>query len=325
MEEKKTVIAVVGPTATGKTDLGIFLAKAFDGEILSCDSMQIYQGLPIGTAQPTREERREVPHHLIDFLPLEEDFSVSDYVKAAAAVIETLSAKKKLPILVGGTGLYSRALLRGFPFEEHCREDTLRETLLKRAEQEGPMALYEELQKLDPAAAKEIHPNNVKRVARAIEYCTLTGELFSDQAKRTKEIELPYCSLELVLSYHDRELLYQRINSRVDRMLEQGLLEEAKLLFDFCVSAKGRPTAAQAIGYKELFPYFRGEIPLSEAVEQIKRESRRYAKRQITWFSHEPGAVPLYLDDYKDKEELFEKAMKLCNDFLARKEQQREQ
>lgn len=323
MDEKKTVIAVVGPTATGKTDLGIFLAKTFDGEILSCDSMQIYRGLPVGTAQPTPEERREVPHHLINFLPLEEDFSVSDYVKEAGAVIEKLYVKKKLPVLVGGTGLYSRALLRGFPFEEHCREDNLRETLLKRAEEEGLMSLYEELQKLDPAAALEIHPNNVKRVARAIEYCTLTGELFSDQVKRTKEIERPYHSLLLLLSYHDRGLLYQRIDSRVDRMLEQGLLEEAKLLFDFCASTKRRPTAAQAIGYKELFPYFRGEISLSEAVEQIKRESRRYAKRQITWFSREPEAVPLFLDDYK--EELFEKAKKLCKEFLTGKERQREQ
>ena len=325
MGEKKKVIAVVGPTATGKTGLGIFLAKAFDGEILSCDSMQIYRGLPIGTAQPTPEERAQVPHHLIDFLPLEKDFSASDYVKEAGAVIDDLSSRQKLPILVGGTGLYSRALLCGFPFEEHCREDTLRETLLKRAEQEGPMALYEELQKLDPHAASAIHPNNVKRVARALEYCTLTGELFSDQAKRSKEMERPYRSLELFLLYHDRELLYRRIEERVDVMLEQGLLEEAKMLFEFCGSSKRRPTAAQAIGYKELFPYFRGESSLPEAVEQIKRESRRYAKRQITWFSREPDAVPLFLDDCQDREEVYEKARALCSDFLAGKERRYEQ
>lgn len=325
MEEKKKVIAVVGPTATGKTGLGIFLAKAFDGEILSCDSMQIYRGLPIGTAQPTPEERAQVPHHLIDFLPLEKDFSASDYVKEAGAVIDDLSTRQKLPILVGGTGLYSRALLCGFPFEEHCREDTLRETLLKRAEQEGPMALYEELQKLDPNAASAIHPNNVKRVARALEYCTLTGELFSDQAKRSKEMERPYRSLELLLLYHDRELLYRRIEERVDVMLEQGLLEEAKMLFEFCASSKRRPTAAQAIGYKELFPYFRGESSLSEAVEQIKRESRRYAKRQITWFSREPDAVPLFLDDCQDREAVYEKARVLCSDFLTGKERRYEQ
>ena len=325
MNEKQTVIAVVGPTATGKTDLGIFLAKVFDGEILSCDSMQIYRGLPIGTAQPTPEERREVPHHLVDFLPLAEDFSVSDYVKEAGTVIEELSERKKLPILVGGTGLYSRALLRGFPFEEHCREDALRETLLNRAEREGPMVLYEELKRLDPKAAAEIHPNNVKRVARAIEYCTLTGALFSDQAKRSKEVKPPYRSLELLLLYRDRELLYRRIDERVDRMLERGLLEEAKTLFDFCGSAEKRPTAAQAIGYKEFFPFFQGEISLSEAVEQIKRESRRYAKRQITWFSRETEAVPLYLDDYKDRAEVFERAKEICGSFLAGKEMRHEQ
>lgn len=325
MEEKKKVIAVVGPTATGKTDLGIFLAKAFDGEILSCDSMQIYRGLPIGTAQPTPQERSEVPHHLIDFLPIEEDFSVSDYVKEAGNLIEELSEQRKLPVLVGGTGLYSRALLRGFPFEEHCREDGLRETLLKRAEEEGPMALYEELQKLDPKAASEIHPNNVKRVARALEYCTLTGERFSDQAMRSKEIEQPYRSLELLLLYRDRGLLYRRIDERVDRMLEQGLLDEARRLYDFCTLSKRRPTAAQAIGYKEFFPYFRGELSLSESVEQIKRESRRYAKRQITWFSREPEAVPLFLDEYQTKDGLFQRAKELCKDFLAGEEMQHEQ
>lgn len=325
MGEKKNVIAVVGPTATGKTSLGIFLAKAFDGEIVSCDSMQIYRGLPIGTAQPTAEERREAPHHLIDFLPLTESFSVSDYVKEAGALIETLSARGKLPVLVGGTGLYARALLRGFSFEEHCRESSLRETLLKRAEREGAPALYEELKKLDPNAALEIHPNNVKRVARALEYCTMTGEPFSDQAKRSKEIDPPYHSLLLVLSYHDRELLYKKIEQRVDLMLEQGLLEEAKMLFEFCESCKKLPTAAQAIGYKELFPYFRGEISLQEAVEQIKQESRRYAKRQITWFSHEPEAIPLFLDEFSGKEELFQRAKEICNTFLAGKERQREQ
>lgn len=325
MEEKKQVLAVTGPTATGKTSLGLFLAKAFHGEIISCDSMQIYCGLPIGTAQPTEAERREIPHHLIDFLPLTENFSVSDYVKEAGNAIKDISARGKLPILVGGTGLYARALLRGFSFEEHGRQDALRETLLQRAEQEGALSLYEELQQLDPAGALEIHPNNVKRVARALEYCLLTGEPFSNQAKRSKETEPPYRSLMLVLFYHDRELLYRRIEQRVDLMLEQGLLKEAKNLFDFCSSCENPPTAAQAIGYKELFPYFRGEISLQEAVEQIKQESRRYAKRQITWFSREEDAVPLYLDEWKDKQELFQRAQEICGAFLAGKEQKREQ
>lgn len=325
MEQKQNVIAVVGPTATGKTSLGIALSRALNGEIISCDSMQIYRGLAIGTAQPTAEERAAVPHHLIDFLDVTENFSVSDYVKSAASVIETLAEKGKLPVLVGGTGLYVRALLRGFSFEEHAREDHLREELFQKADVMGPQTLYEELQALDPEGAAEIHPNNLKRVVRALEYCKLTGEPFSSQARRSKMTEPPYRSLLLVLSCRNREVLYQRIDRRVDTMLERGLLEEAKGLFELCGRCEKPPTASQAIGYKELFPYFRGEVPLEEAVEDLKRESRRYAKRQITWFSHEPEATALYLDDYETGQELVETAIQVCEAFLAGRGQQNEQ
>lgn len=296
MEQKPAVVAVIGPTATGKTALGIGLARRFSGEIVSCDSMQIYRGLPIGTAQPTAEELAQAPHHLVGFLEVGEPFSVSDYVALAGRAIQGITARGNLPILVGGTGLYARSLLRGFSFEGGAQDDALRARLFAEAEGQGPQALYARLQALDPAGAAEIHPHNVKRVVRALEYCLLSGEPFSRQAERSKTREAPYRSLLLCPVYKDRQLLYERINERVDGMLRQGLLEEAEGFFHYCEQAGTPPTAAQAIGYKELFPYFRGEAPLAEAVEKLKQESRRYAKRQLTWFAREPGVQYVYLD-----------------------------
>jgi len=258
--------------------------------------MQVYKGLPIGTAQPTPEELQQVPHHLIGFLDADEPFSVSDYVELAGRVVKDIHAKGRLPILVGGTGLYVRSLLRGFSFEEKARDESLRARLFAQAESQGPGTLYTRLQALDPEGAAEIHPNNVKRVVRALEYCLLTGEPFSRQAARSRQAEPPYCSLHICPTFADRQLLYQRINQRVDGMLEQGLLQEAEVFYHHCEQAGTPPTAAQAIGYKELFPYFRGELPLEEAIARVKQESRRYAKRQLTWFAREPGVRYLYLD-----------------------------
>lgn len=314
MEKKIPVVAVVGPTATGKTALGIGIAKRFDGEIISCDSMQIYRGLPIGTAQPTPEELSQVPHHLISFLDVREPFSVSDYVNLAGETIRSLYAERKLPVLVGGTGLYARSLLRGFTFEENCRNEELRRELMSRGEREGSEILYQELERLDPAAAREIHPNNIKRVIRALEYCKLAGEPFSAQAERSRCAESPYRPLMLCLSFRDREKLYHRIDSRVDKMLEAGLLEEAKSFYQLCESCGTPPTAAQAIGYKELFPYFEGKLSLEEAVENIKRESRRYAKRQITWFHREPDARFLYVDDQDSQEQLLRESIRMIEE-----------
>ncbi len=320
MKEKIPLVAVVGPTATGKTALGIEIAKRFHGEIVSCDSMQIYRGLPIGTAQPTEEERRAAVHHLVSFLDLTDIFSVSDYVERASQVAAGIHERNRLPVLVGGTGLYARSLLRGFSFEENCRDDSLRQELFQRAEQEGPEALYRELQSADPLAAAEIHPNNLKRVIRALEYCRLAGEPFSAQAQRSKSAVSPYRYLMLCLSFRDRDKLYKRINERVDRMLEAGLLQEAERFYTFCAGQKTLPTAAQAIGYKELFPYFEKKVTLEEAVENIKRESRRYAKRQITWFSREPEARFIYLDEVDGAEKLFELCAGLIGEFLSEKE-----
>ncbi len=320
MEQRIPVVAVTGPTATGKTSLGIAIAKRYDGEIVSCDSMQIYRGLPIGTAQPSEEELAQVPHHLISFLDVRESFSVSDYVTLAAETVREIYGRRKLPVLVGGTGLYARSLLRGFSFEENCRDEELRRELFQRAEQEGAESLYRELEGLDPAAAREIHPNNVKRVVRALEYCKLAGEPFSAQAQRSREAKSPYRYLMLCLSFRDREKLYARIDKRVDRMLEDGLLQEAGRFHELCVHSGVPPTAAQAIGYKELFPYFEGRASLEEAVENVKRESRRYAKRQITWFSREPDARFLYVDAYDNAEALLEECFHMADGFMEGKE-----
>lgn len=311
MEGKIPVLAVVGPTASGKTALGIGLAQHFSGEIISCDSMQIYRGLPIGTAQPTPQEMEQVPHHLVSFLDAQESFSVSDYVKLAHETIVSIFSRGKLSVLVGGTGLYARSLLRGFSFEENCRDEQLRQELFHRAEQEGAQALYRELQELDPEGALEIHPNNLKRVIRALEYCKLSGEPFSAQAVRSKSAESPYNSLLLCISFRDRQKLYDRIDRRVDQMLDCGLLPEAERFYRFCRQCGTPPTAAQAIGYKELFPYFAGEVSLEQAVENLKRESRRYAKRQITWFSREADAHFLYADEEDSFEKLLEKGIRL--------------
>jgi len=315
MENKISVIAVVGPTAAGKTSFGIGLAQKFNGEIVSCDSMQFYRGLPIGTAQPTPEELALAPHHLVSFLEWEAAFSVSDYVNLAAKTIREISGRGNLPILVGGTGLYARSLLRGFSFEENCRDESLRQKLFLRAEQEGIEPLYRELQELDPISAEEIHPHNVKRVIRALEYCKLAGEPFSRQAERSQSVVSPYRSLMLCVSFRDREKLYARIDKRVDEMLEKGLLAEAECFYRFCAGQLALPTAAQAIGYKELFPYFEHKLPLSEAVENMKRESRRYAKRQITWFRREPEILFLCQDDFAGPEELLREGIRLVEKF----------
>lgn len=314
MEQKIPVAAVVGPTATGKTALGIALAQYCGGEIVSCDSMQIYRGLPIGTAQPNETELSQAPHHLISFLDVREPFSVSDYVTAASEAIRDISSRRKLPILVGGTGLYARSLLRGFSFEETCRDDALRERLFREAEEAGAEVLYERLKQLDPVSAEEIHPHNVKRVVRALEYCELAGEPFSRQAERSKQVESPYWYLMLCLTFRDRQKLYRRINARVDQMMESGLLGEAEAFYRLCLTAGQPPTAAQAIGYKELFPYFGGEVPLEEAVENIKRESRRYAKRQITWFSREEHARFLYVDELVGPDGVFRESVRLLQE-----------
>ena len=291
---RQPVLAVVGPTATGKTALGVRLALALGGEIISADSMQVYKGLDVGTAKVTPEEARGVPHHCVDILPPEAPFSVADFTALAGQRIGEIAARGRLPILVGGTGLYVQSLLYGVRFAREKVPEGLRARLAAELEARGPAAMYAQLQAVDPEAAAAIHPNNHVRVLRALEHYQATGCRLSSQKADSLPAERPYRALVLGLDFADRADLYRRIDVRVDRMMEQGLEEEARLVYQHRQSYS---TAAQAIGYKELFPYFAGEAALEDCVEKLKQASRRYAKRQLTWFRHMDGVTWLQADD----------------------------
>ncbi len=316
MENKIKLFAVCGPTASGKTALSIALAKALDGEIVSCDSMQIYKGMEIGTAKPTEEEMQGIPHHLLDFCDPTETFSVVDYTNRAREAIRDIVSRGKTAFLVGGTGLYARSLLREVPFTENSRDDAVRAALQEEFEKEGIDGIYARLKEVDPESAEQIHPNNTKRVIRAMEYYLIAGEPFSAQAKASKLVASNYDYKMLCLDFRDREVLYDRINRRVDIMLECGLLQEARHYYEkYGTSGK---TSVQAIGYKELFPYFDGYCTLDEAVENIKRETRRFAKRQLTWFRREENTVWLYVDDYSCTEDLIAAAKQIAQEHFVK-------
>ena len=293
--EKIKIAAVTGPTASGKTALAIELAKRLDGEIISCDSMQIYRGMDIGTAKPTKAELAEVPHHLIDILPADAPYSCSDYVKDAERAVEDIVSRGKLPIFCGGTGLYLDRFLRGGNDDSAACDEALREELKRFTEEKGVDALYERLLELDPEAAATIHKNNVKRVMRAIEICLVTGEKKSEIDKKNAEIVDKYDHKVITLAFENRELLYRRIETRVDQMVSEGLVEETKRLMADGVFERS-VTAAQAIGYKELFPYLRGEASIESCIDELKTATRRYAKRQLTWFSGKDYARKVTVD-----------------------------
>ncbi|MGN0469840.1 MAG: tRNA (adenosine(37)-N6)-dimethylallyltransferase MiaA [Acutalibacteraceae bacterium] len=280
MDNKTRLIAVAGPTASGKTSLSIELAKKYNGEIVSADSMQIYKGMDIATAKPTKEEMQGIPHHLIDFLSPTESFSVSEYVTLAKSAIDDITKRGKLPILCGGTGLYVRSLVENVKFSEEKTDEKLREELNERYKKEGGETLLKELAQFDEETAKTLHPNNGKRIIRAIEIYRTTGITMSQHIKNSKNEPSPYDLTAIGITYADRQKLYDRINLRVDIMMKNGLLKEAE---DF-YSRYNSNTASAAIGYKELKPYLDGEIPLDTAVEKLKQETRHYAKRQLTWF-----------------------------------------
>lgn len=271
------VVAIVGPTAVGKTSLSIDLAKRFNGEIISGDSMQVYRGLDIGTAKVTPEEMDGIPHHLINVRELDENYSVADFQVAARQTIQEITERGRLPIVVGGTGLYIQSLLWDYKLgsEGEPEDDTLRKSYEHFAEKNGNQALWERLQAVDSLAAEKIHFNNRKKMIRALEVFELTGHSILEPKEQPKKL---YDSFLIGLNT-DRAILYQRINHRVDLMVEQGLLEEAKKLAE-----TPDVQAAQGIGYKELFPFFTGEMSLEAALEEVKLHSRRYAKRQLTWF-----------------------------------------
>ena len=282
------VVAVTGPTASGKTALAACLCRRFDGEVVSFDSMQVYRGMPIGTAQPTEEEMQGVPHHLIGFLSPMTPFSCAEYVKLAGQTVAEVAGRGKLPILCGGTGLYLDSLLRGGSFEETETDPGYRAELCRIAETEGAECIHAMLREVDPESADAIHPNNVKRVIRALEICRTTGKTKSELDRASRERPSEYDATLLGIRFDDRELLYRRIGTRVDEMLARGLVEETRELMQAGVF-DANATAAQAIGYKELFGYLAGTETLDAASETLKRATRRYAKRQMTWFSANPA------------------------------------
>ncbi len=292
MDEKIRIYAVVGPTASGKSALALSLAERVGGEIVSMDSMQIYKRMDIGTAKPTAAERARVPHHMIDVCEPTHSFSCADYVSAADAVIRDIHARGKKAILCGGTGLYLDSLLRESGFADGITDDALRAELLEFAKKNGAEALHAKLCVLDAESADAIHPNNVKRVARAIEICMLSGKKKSELDRLSKESGRRFDIRCVGLFYSRREELYRRIEDRVDAMLSEGLERETRALADEGVF-KVNSTAAQAIGYKEILGYIEGKEALAEATERLKGATRRYAKRQITWFGGKDYVTPI--------------------------------
>lgn len=303
--EKTKIICVVGATASGKTDLSVKLAKAVDGEIISADSMQVYKNMPIATAVATKEEQDGVPHHLVEFLDADQTFSVADFVERAKVLIDEISARGRVPIVAGGTGLFVDSLVKNISFSEVGSNAEIRNELAEKSNEE----LYEKLLKLDPNAAEDIHPNNRKRVIRALELC-MSGTSKTEQNENSMLIDSPYDALYIGIGYKDRQKLYDRINKRVDLMLEAGLENEARQML-----GKQGLTARQAIGHKELQPYIDGNITLAEAAENLKRETRRYAKRQLTWFRRNENINWLYADEMS-RDELVEKAVDLAKNHL---------
>ncbi|EFB76685.1 tRNA (adenosine(37)-N6)-dimethylallyltransferase MiaA [Subdoligranulum variabile] len=307
--DRPRVVAIGGPTATGKTALSVGLAKRFGGEIINADSMQVYRELSVGTAKATEEERSGIQHHLLDFLPPEESYSVADFVEAATELIPQITALGHLPLVVGGTGLYITSLLNGITFAPERSDPAIRKTLQQEAEEKGAGELYDRLKKIDPEYAAKVHPHNLPRIIRALELFQITGRRMSEQQQSSRPEIPPYRSLCLCLTCRDRGTLYRRIDQRVDTMLEQGILPEAKMVWQH----KGQyQTAAQAIGYKEFFPYFEGTQSLEECTVRLKQATRQYAKRQLTWFRHQNEAVWLYTDE----EDVLARATELVHDFL---------
>lgn len=291
--EKIPLVVIAGPTASGKTTLAIELCRRFNGEVISADSMQVYDGLTVGTARPTAEEMQGIPHHLMGFLPPEASYSVARYAAAAHEAIGDVYRRGKLPVLCGGTGLYIQAVVDNLQYEDQPADRRVREALIERAEREGTEPLLAELARIDPETAARLHPNDRGRIVRALELYQTTGRTITEQNAESRSRPSPYRTCGIRLDFHDRAVLYGRIDRRVSVMLENGLLEEAAWL-------RRQPqadTVRQAIGYKELEPYFEGRCSLEEAADAIRQGSRRYAKRQLSWFRHQAWMTPLYVDE----------------------------
>ena len=304
------IIAIVGPTAVGKTALAIELAKRYNGEIISCDSMQIYRGMDIGTAKPTREELMQVKHHLINIKNPDENFSCADYAALAKKAIADIQKRGKTPIFCGGTGLYLDSVIEIPSFCETAKDEEYRAYLEGYAKEHGNLAVHEMLRQVDPESAEAIHQNNVKRVIRALEIYKCTNVTKSEWDRRSKEIKPPYDATVLFLTCEDKEIMYKRIEARVEIMMAEGLMYEVRGLYEAGL-LESKYTSSGAIGYKELLPVVRGEGTVDVAVAELKTATRHYAKRQLTWFNKKTNYHKIYVD----KENPLEKAIEILGDF----------
>lgn len=306
------IICIAGPTASGKTALAVELAKELNGEVVSCDSMQVYKRMDIGTAKPTAEEMQGIPHHMLDVAQAWEDFSVSRYCNQAAPIVDDIIAQGKTAIIAGGTGLYMDSLIRGNDFAPFPSTG-VREALEARAEAEGIQPLLEELAQVDPESAGRLHPSDRKRIIRALEVYRETGITITEHNRRTREVPPKYRPVWLGLDFSDRAALYRRIDRRVERMLEAGLLDEIRSLLE-----SGIPetcTAMQAIGYKEFLPVLRGERGLCDAAAEVCQSSRRYAKRQLTWFRRNPNMHWIAREEDGAPDEIIRQARQILQEF----------
>lgn len=306
------IIVVSGPTASGKTALAVEIAKKYGGEVISADSMQIYTDMDVASAKATVEEQQGIPHHMMDFLDPSESFSVADWVKMAGECAEDIISRGKIPVICGGTGLYISSFVDNLQFDDSECDYGFRDEMRKFAEENGAEALLEKLCEVDPETASELHANNVSRVIRALEVYKTTGHTIAEAKRASRNAPSPYEFILLTLDFEQREQLHERINRRVELMLQNGLVQEARMCFD----QPERPTAAQAIGCKELYPYFRGERTLEECVEELKLRTRQYAKRQLTWFRRDSRFHRIVICPGDGLAEAVEKASKIIDGKL---------
>lgn len=309
---KKPLVVIVGPTAVGKTKLSIELAKVLNGEIVSADSMQIYRYMDIGTAKPTVEERQGIPHHMIDVIDPGQEFSVAEYQRLATQAIDDIHSRGKLPIVVGGTGLYIKSLLYPMNFTDASYDPELRKELQLQAEIMGKEYLHSKLQAVDPKTAARLHPNDVRRVIRALEVYHLTGKPMSEYDQGLEQMDYKY-NVAIIGLTMDRAKLYQRINQRVDEMMKNGLLDEVKRMLEMGYTRD--MISMQGLGYKELMEYLEGRVSLEEAIEVLKRETRRYAKRQLTWFRAQKDMAWVNVDEF----ESYNALVKWCLAYIKEK------
>lgn len=298
---------IAGPTASGKTALAVQIASAINGEVVSADSMQIYDGVSVGTARPTVEEMQAIPHHLMGFVPLQAKYSVAQYLEDARRVFADIYARDTVPVMCGGTGLYIQSFIENRQLFEEEPNPALRQHYMSIAEAHGTEVLLERLRDVDPQTASRLHFNDLHRIIRALEVYDTTGRTITEQAALSLSVPSPYTPCLFVLDFHDRQKLYDRINQRVDVMLANGLLIEAERILRTDPNA----TVTQAIGYKEFAAYFDDKISLNEAADRLRQQTRRYAKRQLSWFHRMENAHTLWVDEFSSTEEMCEQALSI--------------